>query len=60
MDKEKHKERHKMLHGYLDELLADFITHTGKRPSETPLLEFLQWSHSQTENLTDKPPNAKN
>jgi hypothetical protein len=48
MDKEAHRQRHIELHRALDELLADFITHTGQRPSQTTLLQFLEWSHKQT------------
>jgi hypothetical protein len=45
---EQHRERHVALHRSLDELLADFIGHTGSLPSQTTLTEFLTWSHSQT------------
>jgi len=48
MDSEKHRRRHEMLHKHLDELLADFIMATGKRPSETSIFELLEWSHAQT------------
>jgi archaellum component FlaC len=44
---ELHKERHKMLHRYLDELVADFIIHTKKTLNETNLLEFMEWSSKQ-------------
>ena len=53
MDKETHKNIHKDLHENLDMLLADFITHTGKFPSKTTILEFLRWSSQQTINPTD-------
>jgi hypothetical protein len=43
-----HRARHVLLHKHLDELLADFIRHTRKRPSETTMLEFLEWSAGQT------------
>lgn len=45
-----HKERHKMLHGYLDELVADFITHTRGFPSKTTVLELMDWSAKQVDN----------
>lgn len=48
-----HQERHIFLHKYLDELLADFIMHTEKLPSKTTLVEFMEWSYSQTLNLTE-------
>lgn len=50
MDIEEHKERHRMLHKYFDELLADWITHTGKRPSGATVLELMEWSAEQKEN----------
>jgi len=47
---EEHIKCHKRLHNALDELLADFINHTEKLPSKTTLIEFLEWSQSQTIN----------
>ena len=49
-----HKERHIFLHKCLDELVADFITHTGNLPSKTMLISFMEWAHSQTINPTEK------
>lgn len=46
--KEEHKARHEVLHKNLDELVADFINHTGKLPSQTPIFELMEWSHKQT------------
>lgn len=43
-----HRQRHLELHAHLDELLADFIAVTGKRPSQETLMEFVRWSHTQT------------
>ena len=48
--KEEHIERHIQLHKSLDELIADFIGHTGKLPSKTTILELMQWSFEQTIN----------
>ena len=45
-----HKQRHIILHKHLNELTADFITHTRKLPSETTLMEFLEWSNKQQQN----------
>lgn len=42
-----HQLRHKLLHDALDELSLDFIKTTGSIPSETSLLEFLEWSIQQ-------------
>lgn len=48
MDFDHHKEVHKFLHKTLDELVADFIECTEKFPSETTLIEFMEWSYKQT------------
>jgi hypothetical protein len=48
MTTEEHKARHEQLHKSLDELLADFTTHTGKLFSDTPIMDLIVWSHSQT------------
>jgi len=64
-----HKERHVFLHKCLDELVADYIAKTGKRLSNSTIMELVQWSHDQTikpatENAPirtshdDGPPNA--
>lgn len=53
MSKGEHKERHILLHKHLDELIADYITHTGKTPSTSTLMEFLTWSYEQTQNPTE-------
>jgi hypothetical protein len=54
MTKEKHIRVHKELHQKFDQLLADFIMHTGKTPSETTLMEFMKWSYEQTINPTEE------
>ena len=56
MTKEEHIRKHEALHKSLDELVADFIGHTKNLPSETTLMEFMQWSHEQTENPTKGQP----
>lgn len=43
-----HQKRHQVLHGYLDELLADFIISTKKRLSSASVLELTRWSNEQT------------
>ena len=48
-----HRRRHVELHNSLDELLADFLTHTKNRPSETTIYELMKWSHEQTINPTE-------
>ena len=52
MNKEELLERHKKLHQSFDELIACFITETGKLPSKTGLMEFMEWSHKMTTNPT--------
>lgn len=46
---EAHKARHVALHAALDELLADFIAHTGKGLTAT-VGDLMTWSCEQTEN----------
>jgi hypothetical protein len=50
----KHRERHEFLHSALDELVADFITHTNKLPGKTTVLELIQWSSSQALNPSEQ------
>lgn len=44
---EEHRKRHEELHKCLDELVADFINKTGKRPSKTTIFELMIWSSNQ-------------
>lgn len=44
-----HLERHKMLHAYFDELLADWIENSGCRPSEQTIFDLMQWSGKQSQ-----------
>ena len=53
MSKLEHKKRHKFLHENLDELIADYIAVTKRKPSETNLLDFLLWSAEQTKYPTE-------
>jgi len=47
---EEHKNRHKLLHSNLDELVADWIeSGPSKRPSKSTILELMQWSKGQIE-----------
>ena len=48
-----HRERHIGLNKMLDELVADYITHTENLPSQTTLMEFMQWSFEQTKEPTN-------
>ena len=47
-----HIEIHKNLHRNLDELVADFIAHTNKLPSETTIMELMTWAFEQIKNPT--------
>lgn len=53
MTHEEHKQRHAELNQALDELVADFITQTGKIPSQTTVMELMTWAHDQMLNPTD-------
>jgi hypothetical protein len=53
MNLETHKERHNSLHKHLDELVADFLSHTKKNLCETTIMELMTWSCEQTKNPTD-------
>ena len=47
MNKEAHRQRHIELHTRLDELVADFIFHTGKSLEDTSVMELIGWSYCQ-------------
>ncbi|HUW32681.1 MAG TPA: hypothetical protein VM223_13805 [Planctomycetota bacterium] len=55
MNDKEHKERHEELHKALDELMADFINHTGALPSRTSVFRLAHWSYEQTINPTPDP-----
>lgn len=48
MDENEHRERHKMLHHALDELVADYISQTTGLPSQTTVMQLIEWSFEQT------------
>jgi len=54
-----HAERHKELHAALDELVADYINHTEKRPSKVTLLKFMLWSATQMNSPSEKEENEE-
>ena len=60
MDFDEHRERHIVLHASLDELVADFISHTEALPSETAIADLIKWSYEQTLNPTTKQVNNEN
>ena len=47
MTRDEHIKHHELLHKALDELLADYMTHTGFLPSKTSVMDLLQWSFRQ-------------
>ena len=49
MNEKEHIELHKELHKKLDELVADFIYHTGKIPSKMKIIDLMEWSYEQTQ-----------
>ena len=51
--REEHVARHKVLHAALDELVADFISHTGRLPSQTSVIDLMQWAWAQVSNPTE-------
>lgn len=38
--------------------MADFFTHTHKLPSQTSLMELIEWSHRQTQEPDESPPES--
>lgn len=53
---EEHRLRHVELHRYLDELVADYIDHTGGLPSKTTVMQLVEWSYRQTKLPSEKKP----
>jgi len=51
---EEHRARHIELHRWLDELVADWVSHTGKFPSTSTVMELIEWSHKETESPTER------
>lgn len=55
MNEQEHRERHIELHKSLDELLADFISHTEVLSSKATISELVEWSYLQTVSPTPEP-----
>lgn len=53
MTREEHKTYHVELHSALDQLLADFMRHTGKPALERPISDLMVWAYQQTQNPTE-------
>ena len=54
LTREEHIKRHRELHRALDELSADFITHTEKKLGETTILELLWYGLSNKFKIQQK------
>jgi hypothetical protein len=50
MKKEDHIKRYTELHKSLDELVADWITHTRGLPSKSSIFDLMMWSSQQCDN----------
>ncbi len=53
-EEEEHAERHKILHKRLDELIADWVHHTGQFISTNTVYDLMQWSGKQAKQLDHK------
>ncbi len=47
------EQKHIELHKALDELLADFITHTNEPVLDRPITDLVEWSYEQTKNPSE-------
>jgi len=47
LDLRQHQERHRELHARLDELIADWMTHTGGMPTKATVFDLMTWSAAQ-------------
>lgn len=54
-----HAARHAQLHAMLDELVADWLIHTKKRPSSSTVLELMQWANEQRISPTHRDPRVR-
>jgi hypothetical protein len=54
MNMDGHKKKHKELHAFLDELVADWMRHTNVRLSKNTVLELMKWSNEQCSNPTEE------
>lgn len=43
----------------LDELVADWIVHTGRRPSAATVLELMEWADQQRQCPTHREPRPR-
>lgn len=52
-DREAHRVQHARLHAALDELVADWMVHTNKTPSQATIADLIRWSADQTYSPTE-------
>jgi len=52
MNLQEHRERHKLLHEHLDELLADYLCQNPQPISNLRIMTLLEWSHKESLNPT--------
>lgn len=55
MDTKEHAARHLELHRCLDELVADWLTHTERLPSQATVMDLIRWSHKQCTHPDEHP-----
>jgi hypothetical protein len=48
MTQAEHRKTHKDFHRDLDSIVAEFIVTAGSLPSQTTLLEFMEWNYKMT------------
>ena len=49
MNKQEHLKRQVELHAMLDELVADWIGHSQRLPSNSSVMDLMRWAYSQTQ-----------
>ena len=47
MTEEEHRQRHEVLHRMLDELVADWISHSTRLPGQATVMELMTWASKQ-------------
>ncbi len=47
MTREEHQNHHVLLHEYLDEIVADYMSNSTALPSKNTILDLMIWSNQQ-------------
>jgi len=56
LTRDEHRARHEQLHRGFDELMADYLAHNRDAlPSNTTLMDLVQWSFKQTQEPDELP-----